>query len=69
MYSLYEVIIDNQIKRHFSDRQIQFYGAQLSLGLDYLHSKAIIYRSCKPENVMIDAHGYLKLTDFSVSKV
>ena len=55
-------------KKKLSEDQIKFYAAQVILALEYLHSKNIIYRDLKPENVLIDEHGYLKLTDFGLSK-
>ncbi len=36
--------------------------------MEHLHQRSIIYRDLKPENVMIDSTGYLKLTDFGLSK-
>lgn len=36
---------------------------------EYLHSKQIVYRDLKPENLLIQTDGYLKLTDFGFAKV
>jgi len=39
------------------------------LALGYLHKNLnVIYRDLKPENILLDEHGYLKLTDFGLSK-
>ena len=48
--------------------QAIFYAGQIVLMLEYLHTNKIIYRDLKPENVMIDQDGYLKLTDFGFAK-
>lgn len=45
-----------------------FYAAQVTLMFEHLHNLNIIYRDLKPENLLIDAMGFLKLTDFGFAK-
>ncbi len=47
----------------------KFYFAEILLGLEYLHSKNIVYRDLKPENVLIDTDGHVRLADFGLSKI
>lgn len=51
------------------DAQAKFYAAGVLLGLAYLHGKDIAYRDLKPENCLIDKHGYPKVVDFGFAKV
>jgi protein kinase X len=46
-----------------------FYAAQIVLALEHLHSQGIVYRDIKPENILIDERGYLKLIDMGLAKV
>ncbi len=45
-----------------------FYIGSLLLSLEYLHMQNIIYRDLKPENVMVEGDGYLKLIDMGTAK-
>jgi protein kinase X len=51
-----------------SVNQTQFYIAQIITTIDYLHSRKIIFRDLKPENVLINSNGYLKIADFGCAK-
>ena len=51
-----------------SEEAAKFYFAEILLGLEYMHKLGIIYRDMKPENVLIDIDGHIKLADFGLSK-
>ena len=38
------------------------------LNIEYLHTNQIIYRDIKPENIIIDYKGYMKLIDMGTAK-
>ncbi|WBW71638.1 MEK kinase (MEKK) Mkh1 [Schizosaccharomyces osmophilus] len=52
----------------FEESVVQFITKQVLLGLAYLHSKGIIHRDLKADNLLIDFDGICKISDFGISK-
>eukprot|EP00411_Alexandrium_monilatum_P020149 CAMPEP_0175251506 /NCGR_PEP_ID=MMETSP0093-20121207/35697_1 /TAXON_ID=311494 /ORGANISM="Alexandrium monilatum, Strain CCMP3105" /LENGTH=328 /DNA_ID=CAMNT_0016545771 /DNA_START=70 /DNA_END=1056 /DNA_ORIENTATION=+ len=52
----------------FTEGKTRFYVAETSSAVAYLHRLNVIYRDLKPENLLIDGEGHVKITDFGLSK-
>lgn len=54
--------------RRMKEADARFYFVELLSALKAMHEKGIVYRDLKPENVILDATGHVRLTDFGLSK-
>jgi len=57
-----------KIKRRFTESETRFYAGEIAMALDCLHRNNIVYRDLKPENMLLDKTGHIKMTDFGLSK-
>jgi len=48
---------------------VRFYIAELIQAVEYLHEINILHRDLKPDNMLLDSNGHMKLADFGLSEV
>nr|AUG68900.1 G protein-coupled receptor kinase 1X [Geotria australis] len=63
-FHIYDVDDANQ---GFSEARTLFYSAQIVCGLEHLHQHRIVYRDLKPENVLLDDMGHVRLSDLGLA--
>eukprot|EP00287_Rhodomonas_sp_CCMP768_P010568 CAMPEP_0196724168 /NCGR_PEP_ID=MMETSP1091-20130531/6137_1 /TAXON_ID=302021 /ORGANISM="Rhodomonas sp., Strain CCMP768" /LENGTH=357 /DNA_ID=CAMNT_0042066267 /DNA_START=209 /DNA_END=1282 /DNA_ORIENTATION=- len=54
--------------QRFPDDTSKFYAAGVALVFEYMHNQNIVYRDLKPENLLLDSQGHLKVCDFGFAK-
>ena len=74
LYFVMEFLVGGELFYHlrkekkFTEERTVFYAAEITLAIECLHKNNVIYRDLKPENVLLDADGHVKITDFGLSK-
>ena len=58
-----------QAQKRFEEPQVKFYAAQMIMAIGYLHSKGIVHRDLKLENILVDQTGYIKIIDYGLAKM
>jgi len=75
LYMLLELALGGELfsilrdKVKFDEPTSRFYTANVCAAFEYLHDRKIVYRDLKPENLLLDSDGYLKVVDFGFAKI
>lgn len=75
VYFVLEVLLGGELFTHlrrvgqFSESDARFYTGSVLHAFAYIHERKIAYRDLKPENLVMDSDGYIKVCDFGLAKV
>ena len=64
---LYTLIHSNKKYGKLNEGAVLFYTAEIACALNYLHELKIAYRDLKPDNIVIDEQGHVRLVDFGLA--
>ncbi|XP_060621119.2 serine/threonine-protein kinase 32A isoform X1 [Anolis sagrei] len=75
MFMVVDLLLGGDLRFHlqqnvrFQEDTVKLFICELALALDYLQSKNIIHRDIKPDNILLDEHGHVHITDFNIATV
>ena len=75
VYMLLELALGGELfsllqkKAPLSDKDAMFYVSQVVAIFAFMYTHKVVYRDLKPENLLIDSMGYIKMIDFGFAKV
>ena len=52
-----------------TEKEAKFYISELILAIESIHNLDCIHRDIKPDNILIDKNGHIKLSDFGLAKI
>ena len=64
---LYELMMQQE-RFLFEEKVVRFFLACVVLGISVFHDRGIVFRDLKPENLLLDDRGYLKIADLGLAK-
>jgi len=74
LYMLFDYVCGGELFSYlrssgrFSLTTANFFACEVVLALEYLHSQYVVYRDLKPENLLLDREGHIKIIDFGFAK-
>ncbi|XP_074068771.1 LOW QUALITY PROTEIN: serine/threonine-protein kinase 32A-like [Macrotis lagotis] len=73
MFMVVDLLLGGDLRFHlqqnvrFQEDTVKLFICELSMALDYLQSQRIIHRDMKPDNILLDEHGHVHITDFNIA--
>lgn len=75
LYLVMDLLAGGDLRYHigrvhrFTEEQTKFLVGCIITAIQYIHKMKIFHRDIKPQNLVFDEHGYLKLTDFGIARI
>ncbi|XP_037657919.1 serine/threonine-protein kinase 32A isoform X2 [Choloepus didactylus] len=73
MFMVVDLLLGGDLRYHlqqnvrFEEDTVKLFICELAMALDYLQSQRIIHRDMKPDNILLDEHGHVHITDFNIA--